>query len=66
MLTVVARFMGRIFLMIRKALNNRIGLTTALNEVPPAPLLQAAIIHESKSRIIPILLIGILVTHPIF
>lgn len=66
MLTVVARFMGRIFLMIRKALNNRIGLTTALNEVPPAPLLQAAIIHESKSRIIPLLLIGILVTHPIF
>ncbi|MCY4568707.1 MAG: peptidyl-prolyl cis-trans isomerase [Candidatus Poribacteria bacterium] len=66
MLTVVARFMGRIFLMIRKTLNDGIGLTTALNEAPPAPLLQAAIIHESKSRIIPLLLIGILVTHPIF
>ena len=66
MLTVVARFMGRIFLMIRKALNDGIGLTTSLNEVPPAPLLQAAIIYDFKSRITPLLLIGILVTHPIF
>lgn len=66
MLTVVTRFMGRIFLMIRKALNDGIGLTVALDEVPPAPLLQAAITHEFKSRITPLLLIGILVTHPIF
>ena len=66
MLTVVARFMGKILLMIRKALNDGIGLTTSLNEVPPAPLLQAAIIHDFKSRITRVLLIGILVTHPVF